>query len=57
MNSNHINLCNGCAHATYCVLTHNQSAVFSCTEFDEIQPSTPTPLLKIKKRKPELATI
>jgi hypothetical protein len=57
MNTNPINLCNGCAHAAYCILTHNQSTVFSCTEFDESQHQIPTPILKIKKRKPELVTI
>ncbi|WP_165593570.1 hypothetical protein [Aequorivita soesokkakensis] len=57
MNTNPINLCNGCAHASYCVLTHNQSVVFSCSEFDELQHHEPKPLLKITKRKPEMATI
>ena len=57
MNTNPINLCNRCVHAAYCILTHNQSTVFSCSEFDETQHQIPTPILKIKKRKPELVTI
>jgi hypothetical protein len=57
MNINPINLCNGCAHAAYCVLTHSQCMVFSCSDYEELQHKTPTPILKIKKRKPELETI
>lgn len=54
---NTTNLCSECAHASYCVLTLNQSAVFSCSEFDELQHRIPEPLLKITKREPEMATI
>lgn len=57
MNRNNINLCDGCAHAAYCVLTHNHSAVFSCSEYEELQHRNPEPLLKITKRKPQMATI
>ncbi|MEH6764392.1 MAG: hypothetical protein V7655_07825 [Aequorivita antarctica] len=57
MINNPTNLCSECAHAAYCVLTHNQSVVFSCSEFDELQHRTPEPLLKINKRMPEMATI
>ncbi|MDC8000944.1 hypothetical protein POV26_07840 [Aequorivita todarodis] len=57
MINNPTNLCLECAHAAYCVLTHNHSAVFSCSEFDELQHRAPEPLLKITQRKPEMATI
>ncbi|MCZ4318152.1 hypothetical protein O4H26_04035 [Aequorivita viscosa] len=57
MNTNSTNLCRECAHATYCVLTHNKSEVFSCSEFDELELQMPKPLLKLKHRKQELATI
>ncbi|WP_157881733.1 hypothetical protein [Aequorivita aquimaris] len=57
MTNNPTNLCLECAHAAYCVLTHNHSAVFSCSEFDELQHRAPEPLLTITQREPEMATI
>jgi hypothetical protein len=57
MNINPTNPCRECAHAAYCVLTHNQSVVFSCSEFEEIQQQMPKPLLKIKQTEQVLATI
>jgi hypothetical protein len=57
MNINPINLCPNCAHVAYCITTHKKNAVVSCSEFDELQYKAPTPILKIKKRKPELETV
>ncbi|MDN3722944.1 hypothetical protein QRD02_00995 [Aequorivita sp. SDUM287046] len=57
MNHHPTNLCPECAHAPYCVITHNHSAVLSCSEFDELRHRAPEPILKITKREPEMATI
>jgi len=57
MNEAFLNLCSKCVHAPHCVLTHNQSSVFSCSEFDGILHQPPTPTLKIKKRAMALETI
>ncbi|MEM0519604.1 MULTISPECIES: hypothetical protein [Aequorivita] len=57
MISNSTNPCRECAHVSYCVLTHNKNAVFSCSDFEELQQQVPKPLLKIKQTEPELATI
>lgn len=57
MNINPINICPHCVHASYCVLTHTKSLVFSCTEYDELQYKAPVQTQNIKKRKPELETV
>ncbi|MCB0462661.1 MAG: hypothetical protein R2816_06725 [Flavobacteriaceae bacterium] len=39
MNTNHFNICPGCIHRNTCVLTAQKDKVWSCSEFDEIQPN------------------
>lgn len=35
MNANPFNICPGCVHNPYCVLTSQKSQVWSCSEFEE----------------------
>lgn len=57
MDPNPINLCSSCAHAPYCVLTHDKRMVSACTEFEPKAANNPKPLMKITNKAPEMASI
>lgn len=35
---NHFNICPSCIHRDYCVLTTQKEKVWSCSDYDELQP-------------------
>ncbi|WP_158676870.1 hypothetical protein [Pukyongia salina] len=43
MKSNSFNICPSCIHNAYCVITHNKSDVWSCSEYEEAISKSTSP--------------
>ncbi|MAM29849.1 MAG: hypothetical protein CMC13_12575 [Flavobacteriaceae bacterium] len=59
MTSNTFNICRTCIHRDSCVITHNKSQVWSCSEYEVEEKATetkkPLNINNVKKEAPEMA--